>query len=71
MERAEDPNDRRVKQLTLTHKGRVLVEGAFDVNRVWMTDLVHSLAPDEQAEISNALMILTRAARRLDAEKVL
>lgn len=71
VERAEDPNDRRVKQLTLTSKGKRMIEKTHELNQTWLSDLAHSLAPDEQAEISNALTRLTKAARQLDAEKVL
>ena len=67
LERAEDPNDRRAKQLTLTPKARKLLEGGFEARRRWLETLIQELAPAQQAEIATALTYLTEAARKLEA----
>jgi DNA-binding MarR family transcriptional regulator len=67
LERTEDPDDRRVKQLTLTAKGRSLIEKSLEARRRWLEVLVSTLSADEQAEITNALARLTQAARELEA----
>lgn len=64
--RAEDPNDRRGKQLTLTSKGRALVQKSLDARRRWLEDLVAALTHEQQAEIADALARLTEAARELE-----
>lgn len=66
LERAEDANDRRVKQLSLTRKGRTLIEKSIDARRRWLEDLTTALTEDQQTEIISALTYLTEAARRLE-----
>jgi len=68
LERTEDPVDRRAKQLTLTPKGRALIQKSLDARRRWLEDLVKALSPAEQAEIASALGQLTQAARELDLQ---
>ncbi|MCG3209802.1 MAG: hypothetical protein FOGNACKC_03429 [Anaerolineae bacterium] len=65
--RAEDPTDRRVKQLTLTAEGRALIDRAIEARRLWLEDLTSALPPDQQANIITALVDLTHAARKLDS----
>jgi len=65
IERAEDPSDRRAKQLSLTPEGHrwsrtVSKPPALDGT---VTDF---LDPEELEQISQALTILTRTARRLE-----
>lgn len=66
IERAEDPSDRRVKQLSLTEKGRRLVLDSIEARRHWMEQLTDVLDADELAQIIQALTILTRSARSLE-----
>lgn len=68
VERTEDHNDRRVKQLTLTHKGQSMVQKSLDSRRTWLDKLVDTLSPEEQSDIMKALAHLTQAARKLDIE---
>ena len=68
--RAERPEDRRAKQLTLTPKGRALVQKSLAARRRWLEELVAALSPTEQTEIADALTMLTEAARELDTQKV-
>lgn len=67
LERTEDPNDRRVKQLSLTSRGRGLIEKSLEARRRWLEALVATLSAGEQAEIAAAFVRLTQAARALDA----
>ena len=66
IERTEDPVDRRAKQLTLTEKGRKLVQESFEARREWMEMLVVEIEPEKQAVIASALDMLIDAGRRLD-----
>jgi DNA-binding MarR family transcriptional regulator len=63
--RAENPNDRRVKQLTITDQGRALVEQGVEARSRWMAELTNALTPEQQKEITSALVILTEAARKM------
>jgi len=69
LERAEDPTDRRAKQLKLTPKGRTLITKAIEARRRWMEELTTALTREQQAGIITALTSLTEAARELEAEK--
>ena len=42
IERTEDPTDRRAKQLTITTKGRTVLEQGIATRRKWMEDAYHS-----------------------------
>jgi DNA-binding MarR family transcriptional regulator len=69
LQRSEDLTDRRVKQVTLTPTGRLLIEGGFEARRRWMEQLTDTLTSDEQQKIANALLLLTEAARKLEQEQ--
>ena len=69
LERAEDPTDRRAKQLKLTPKGRTLITKAIEARRRWMEELTTALTREQQAGIITALTSLTEAARNLETEK--
>ncbi|HLE14226.1 MAG TPA: MarR family transcriptional regulator [Anaerolineales bacterium] len=66
VERSEDPQDRRVRQLTLTAKGKAIVEESIEARHHWMAQLTEALTPDEQRAIVAALTILTQAALKLE-----
>ena len=63
IERREDPDDRRAKQLTLTPKGRTLIEQGIEIRSKWVEGLTDALTPEQQSMIISALTLLTAAAR--------
>jgi DNA-binding MarR family transcriptional regulator len=63
VERSEQPEDRRVKQLSLTPNGRALVERGITARRAWMEALTAKLTPEQQALVAQALVLLTEAAK--------
>jgi len=66
IERAEDPSDRRAKVLKLAASGQALIERGAQERHLWLDDVVRSLSVEEQGIVSNALTILTEAARKVD-----
>ncbi len=68
LERAEDPSDRRAKQLTLTSKGQALLQRAVEARDRWTQALGRQLDPERQAAVIAALGYLTEAARKLETE---
>jgi DNA-binding MarR family transcriptional regulator len=66
IDRAEDPNDRRAKQITLSVKGRELLEASINERYRWVEALSADLSTDEQQTVEAALKILTEAARKLE-----
>ena len=62
LERTEDPHDRRARQVTLTAKGRQLIERSIHARFRWLDSLVQGLSAEERSTVGEALAILTRAA---------
>ena len=67
LERTECAGDRRIHQLSLTRKGRALVEQAVDARHHWLTKLPAQLNREQQTAIVTGLASLTEAARQLEA----
>ena len=70
VQRVEDPNDRRAKLLSLTDKGRELIQQGSEERYRWVEELAGKLTAEERAQVSEALNIMTRAAQELEAEQV-
>jgi DNA-binding MarR family transcriptional regulator len=70
IQRVEDPQDRRAKLLSLTDKGRELIQQGIEERYRWVDELAGKLTIDERAQISDALNIMTRAAQELELEPV-
>ncbi len=64
IERTEDPEDRRAKQLAVTKKGRILIEQGIEARSKWIEGLTNALIPEQQELIISALTLLTEAARK-------
>lgn len=69
LERTENPNDRRAKQLRLTLKGQQLIHDSIEVRRHWIEELIQALSPQEREAIAQGLVILTTVARQLEQKK--
>ena len=66
--RSEDPQDRRVKKLLLTDKGRQTVEAITLSRQGWLGELVAGLNPEEKEQIGAAVRILIDKARQIDQQ---
>jgi DNA-binding MarR family transcriptional regulator len=65
--RAEDPHDRRAKQVSLKSAGEEIIASAIAERSRWVDDLATVLNAEEQQKVVEALEILTKASQRLDA----
>ncbi len=63
LDRAEDPNDRRAKMLTMSPAGADLIKRGLDERYRWMEKLTATLSEQDQEKIGEALILLTRAAK--------
>src|SRR5215208_3618699 len=70
IQREEDPHDRRAKRLNLTEKGRGLVQQGIEERYRWVDQLAGRLTAEEQVQVSEALNIMTEAAKEVEAEPV-
>jgi DNA-binding MarR family transcriptional regulator len=56
--RNEDPNDRRVKQIILTSKGRRILDEGIHARQGWLEDLAHTLSDSEKETAMAGMNIL-------------
>jgi winged helix DNA-binding protein len=70
IKREEDPHDRRAKLLNLTDKGKELIQQGIEERYRWVDELAERLTVEERIQVSEALNVMTRAARELEAEPV-
>jgi DNA-binding MarR family transcriptional regulator len=68
IERTEDPSDRRAKQLTITSKGKSVLEQGIAARRKWMEALTTQLTPEQRLTVITALTVLTSCATRFGEE---
>lgn len=68
IQREEDPSDRRAKLLNLTEKGREFIHKGIEERYRWVDELAAKLTPEERIKVSEALEIMTQAAKELEAE---
>jgi DNA-binding MarR family transcriptional regulator len=66
LERTEDPNDRRTRMLSLSPKGRDLIEQGMKARYDWVDGLALHLSPEEMRRIAGALELMAGAAQQLD-----
>jgi DNA-binding MarR family transcriptional regulator len=69
LERTEDPSDRRAKLLKLSANGAKLVEAGIQERYRWMDELTSRLSVAQQTKISEALTLLTEAARQMEQQE--
>jgi DNA-binding MarR family transcriptional regulator len=68
IERTEDPDDRRVKQIALSSKGRLMIETGSRERYRWMDKIVKELDPIQRDKVLAALTILNQVA--VEQEKI-
>lgn len=68
LDRAEDPSDRRAKQITLSAKGRDLIEKSIAARFRWVDDLVKTMSSADKAKVHEALVILTEAVKQVEKQ---
>jgi DNA-binding MarR family transcriptional regulator len=68
LERAEDPHDRRAKQVTISERGREFVKNGIEQRYLWVNELAENLSPEERQSVVDALTILTDRALALQEQ---
>ena len=66
LDRAEDPSDRRAKQVTLSAKGSELIEKSIAERFRWVDQMAATLNAEESEKIVEALKILTEKAKEIE-----
>ena len=70
IQREEDPQDRRVKRLNLTKKGKALIQQGIEERYRWVNQLAENLNAEERAKVAEAVSIMIQAAKDLEAAPV-
>jgi DNA-binding MarR family transcriptional regulator len=63
--RTEKPDDRRVRQITITAKGRALIENGVEERDRWVAELVALIPADQRAVVLQSMPILIEAEGKL------
>jgi DNA-binding MarR family transcriptional regulator len=66
VERLEDPNDRRARQLALTARGAAMIAEGSAARYRWLDSLVEALSPAERETVARAMQLLIAAAQQAD-----
>lgn len=64
--RSEDPDDRRVKNIVLSDKGRKILVESLHMRQAWLEDLAAALSTGEKEQIIAALKILIDKANQIE-----
>ena len=65
IQRTEDPEDRRVKQIVLTEKGGEVFQESLHARTDWLADLAEKLTDEEKEQVAAALKILIEKSGQL------
>jgi DNA-binding MarR family transcriptional regulator len=66
IQRSEDPDDRRVKQIVLTKKGLQVLKDGMQAQQSWLKDLVETLSSEEKERISTAMGLMIQKTKDLE-----
>ncbi len=69
LERAEDPIDRRIKQIKLSEKGQELVATSMTTRHKMVDALIEGLAPDELEKVGQAMEIIHRVFHQMQEKE--
>jgi DNA-binding MarR family transcriptional regulator len=64
IERTEDPDDRRMKKISLTEKGCRIYKDSLSARMRWLDELGKSLSDQEKETITTALQLMIDKARK-------
>ena len=68
--RDEDPQDRRVKMLNLTGKGKEFIQKGIEERDHWVDQLAARLTAEQRTKVADALQLMIQAAEELETEFV-
>ena len=70
IQRSEDPDDRRMKKITLTEKGSKVMKESVSARLGWLEQLTENLSEEEKRQITSAMeLIITKAGEMNLPEK--
>lgn len=65
IQRSEDPDDRRMKQIILTDKGHQIIKETIDARLGWIEELTANFSVEEKEQITSAFELIINKAKEL------
>lgn len=65
IQRIEDPDDRRMKKITLTDKGYHVMKESVSARLGWLEDLTAELSEEDKTQITSALKLIINKAKEM------
>lgn len=69
IQRSEDPDDRRMKKISLTEKGHQVMKDSVSARLCWLEELTESFSDKEKTQITTAMELIIKKARQQDTLK--
>lgn len=69
--RSEDPNDRRLKQISISKHGEAILREGLHARQKWLEGLAECMSSEEQEQVAAALNILVEKVLLLEQEAAL
>ena len=66
IKRSEDPDDRRMKKITLTDKGAMVMKESVRARLDWLKDLIGTFTEEEKKQIKLAMDLIIKNAKTID-----
>ena len=68
VQRVESQDDRRVRLVHLTERGRLVVDGSIQARQQWVKQVLASLSDEQRTAVGQALRVLTEQVALLEAQ---
>ncbi|RLD97026.1 MAG: hypothetical protein DRJ13_12895 [Bacteroidetes bacterium] len=65
IQRSENPDDRRMKQIILTDEGHRVIKETIDARLGWLEELTANFSEEEKEQITSALELIINKAKEL------
>lgn len=69
IQRSEDPDDRRMKKITLTEQGYQVMKDSVSARLGWLEELTKSFSDEEKDQITAAMVLIINKAKQIDTPK--
>ena len=69
IQRTEDPDDRRMKKISLTEKGYQVMKDSVSARLGWLEELTESFSDKEKVQITTAMELIINKAKQQDTLK--
>ena len=69
IKRTEDPDDRRMKKISLTEKGYQVMKDSVSARLGWLEELTESFSDKEKVQITTAMELIINKAKQQDTLK--